>query len=78
MKRPHTVAELLNEATKALVKRDPQRLEELERISEGWLQTEEERISQYYLLHAMAEAAELLLDTPSDMEHEMDDEDEDA
>ncbi|WP_418025823.1 hypothetical protein ACNKFW_20395 (plasmid) [Paracoccus sp. TD-10] len=53
MNRPTTVTELIAEAANALIRRDPYRLEEL---------------AQIILLQAMAEAADLLLDTPSEIE----------
>ncbi len=68
MNRPTTVTELIAEAANALIRRDPQRLEELERISRGWMQTRDEELAQIILLQAMTEAAELLLDTPSEIE----------
>lgn len=55
------------EAANALIRRDPHRLEERERISRGWLQTQKEELAQILLLQAMKEAADLLLDTPSEI-----------
>ncbi|KGJ10084.1 hypothetical protein EQ718_01060 [Paracoccus versutus] len=52
----------------ALIRRDPQRLEELERIARGWMQTQDEELAQIILLQAMTEVADLLLDTPSEIE----------
>lgn len=68
MNRPTTVTELIAEAANALIRRDPHRLEELERISRGWMQTQDEELAQIILLQAMTEAADLLLDTPSEIE----------
>lgn len=68
MNRPTTVTELMAEAANALIRRDPHRLEELERISRGWMQTRDEELAQIILLQAMTEAADLLLDIPSEIE----------
>ncbi|RDD69872.1 hypothetical protein [Paracoccus versutus] len=68
MNHPTTVTELMAEAANALIRRDPHRLEELERISRGWMQTHDEELAQIVLLQAMTEAADLLLDTPSEIE----------
>ena len=51
----HTVNALMKEAGKALAKRDIDALEELDDISAGWLQPEEERISQITMLNSMLE-----------------------
>ncbi|ARC36789.1 hypothetical protein A6J80_10695 [Paracoccus yeei] len=69
MNHPSTVTELMAEAANALIRRDPYRLEELERISRGWMQTADEELAQIILLQAMIEAADLLLDTPSEIKH---------
>lgn len=71
---PSTVAELMEQAAAALARRDPQRLEQLERISDGWMQARWERDAQRVMLQAMAEAAEMLLDEPSDLGWDLDDE----
>ena len=68
MNRPTTITELMAEAANALIRRDPHRLEELERISRGWMQTQDEELAQILLRQAMTEAADLLLDTPSEIE----------
>lgn len=68
---------LMTEAAKALIKRDPMRLEELERIASNWLQTDSEKMAQINLLQAMTEAADFLLDQPSEIEI-AEDEDEEA
>lgn len=68
MNRPTTVTELMAEAAKALIRRDSHRLEELERITRGWMQTQDEELAQIILLQAMTEAADLLFDTPSEIE----------
>ncbi|MFN8683121.1 hypothetical protein ACDP63_18590 [Paracoccus sp. P2] len=68
MNHPTTVTELMAEAATALIRRDPRRLEELERISREWMQTPDEELAQIILLQAMTEAADLLLDTPSEIE----------
>ncbi|MDK8873400.1 MULTISPECIES: hypothetical protein [Paracoccus] len=68
MNHPTTVTELMAEAANALIRRDPHRLEELERITRGWMQTSDEELAQIILLQAMTEAADLLLDTPSEIE----------
>ncbi|MEF9602173.1 hypothetical protein O4J55_07400 [Paracoccus sp. PXZ] len=68
MNRPTTVTELMADAADALIRRDPHRLEELERISKGWMQTRDEELAQIILLQAMTEAADLLLDIPSEIE----------
>lgn len=68
MNRPNTVTELMAEAANALIRRDSHRLEELERIARGWMQTQDEELAQIILLQAMTEAADLLLDTPSEIE----------
>ncbi|WP_449043500.1 hypothetical protein [Paracoccus versutus] len=68
MNHPTTVTELMAEAANALIRRDPHRLEELERITRGWMQTADEELAQIILLQAMTEAADLLLDTPSEIE----------
>ncbi|KRW95719.1 hypothetical protein [Paracoccus sp. MKU1] len=68
MNNPTTVTELMAEAANALIRRDPHRLEELERISRGWMQTRDEELAQIILLQAMAEAADLLIDTSSEIE----------
>ncbi|RDD68661.1 hypothetical protein [Paracoccus versutus] len=65
---PSTVTELMAEAANALIRRDPHRLEVLEQISRGWMQTQDEEQAQIFLLQAMTEAADLLLDTPSEIE----------
>lgn len=69
MNHPSTVTELMAEAANALIRRDPYRLEELERISRGWMQTADEELAQIILLQAMIEAADLLLDTQSEIKH---------
>lgn len=68
MNQPTTVTEVMAAAADALIRRDPHRLEELERISRGWMQTQDEELAQNLLLQAMTEAADLLLDTPSEIE----------
>lgn len=68
MNHPSTVTELMAEAANALICRDPHRLEELEGISRGWMQTQDEELVQIILLQAMTEAADLLLDTPSEID----------
>lgn len=68
MNCPTIVTELIAEAANALIRRDPHRLEELERISRGWMQTQDEELAQIILLQAVTEAADLLLDTPSEIE----------
>lgn len=71
-REPHTVADLMTEAAKALIKRDPQRLEQLEQISAGWLQAGHEQDAQRAILQAMCEAADLLLDSPSEIHFDED------
>ncbi len=68
MNHPTTVTELMAEAADALIRRDSHRLEELERIARGWMQTQDEELAQIILLQAMTEAADLLLNTPSEIE----------
>ncbi len=53
MNRPNTVTELMADAAHALIRRDPHRLEELERISRAWMQTQDEELAQIILLQAM-------------------------
>lgn len=67
MNRPNTVTELMAEAAKALIQRDTVRIEELQRISAGWMQTTDEAESQRLLLEAILEAACLLEGDPSEI-----------
>lgn len=77
MTRPiSTIDDLMTEAAAALIRRDPQRLEEIAEIAGGWMQTEQEADAQRFLLMAMTEAADQLLDQPSHIE--IDDEGEAA
>jgi hypothetical protein len=69
MTRPHTTTDLIRAAGDALIRRDTLALEDLIRISAGWMQTEEETDAQQTLLHAILEAACLLEGEPSDLEH---------
>jgi hypothetical protein len=66
-RHPNTASELFEQAGLALAKRDPQRLEELQQISAEWLQMPYEASAQMTALHAMTEAADLLIDEPSDL-----------
>lgn len=67
MNHPNTVTELMAETAKALIQRDTLRIEELRRISDGWLQTRDESESQRLLLDAVLEAACLLEGEPSEI-----------
>ena len=78
MNRPNTVTELMAEAAKALIQRDTLRIEELHRISRGWMQTREEAAAQESLLEAILEAACLLESDPSEIEIAEDEDDEAA
>ena len=69
MTRPHTTTDLIRAAGEALIRRDTLALEDLIRISAGWMQTEEETDAQQTLLHALLEAACLLEGEPSELEH---------
>ena len=64
----NNIADMMTEAAKALIERDPHRLEQIENIIRNWLQTDSERMAQIHLLQAMTEAADLLLDTPSEID----------
>ena len=75
-RHPHTTAELIEQAGIALIRRDPERLEQLQAIAAGWLQAAHEASAIQTALNAMAEAAELLLDEESGIEIE-DEDDED-
>lgn len=52
------------------------RIEDLQRISADWMQAPHESAAQMHLLNAMAEAAEMLLDTDSDIEIDKDESEE--
>jgi hypothetical protein len=68
--------DLMTTAAIALIRRDPERLEELERECAHWLQDARATDAQRHLLQAMAEAAEMLLDSPSDIQIDDDAENE--
>jgi hypothetical protein len=63
-----SVAALMETAAAALVARDTQALEELQRRVQGWLQMSGELAAQSAMLDAMLEAAYMLIDEPSDIE----------
>lgn len=71
---PSTNADLMAQAAKALAKRDPYRLEQLEQIAEGWLEDRAEKDARRSMLQVMQEAAHLLDGEPTDMGWPEDDE----
>ena len=69
----HTTTDLMRAAGEALIRRDTIAIEDLMRVSAGWLQTSDETDAQQRLLRAILEAACLLEGEPSDLEGEIDD-----
>jgi hypothetical protein len=59
---PNNLNDLLNQAAKALDSGDVAWLEDLRLIAEGWLQDDESKNVQLYLLRSMAGAAEEIID----------------
>jgi hypothetical protein len=74
MTAPATTSELIRAAAHALIRRDTLAIEDLARISEGWLQSDDEAEAQHILLQAILEAACLLEGEPSDLIAEIEDE----
>lgn len=74
---PHTQADLLEQAARALAARDTEWLQQLEAHTEGWLEGRAEKDARRAMLQTMQEAAEMLYDQPSEMGW-ADDEDDDA
>lgn len=62
----HSITDLLAATAEALIARDTLRIEELKRISDGWLQMPDENEAQARLLDAILEAACLLEGEPSE------------
>ena len=75
MTAPATTTDLIRAAAHALIRRDTLAIEELARISEGWLQSHDEAEAQRKLLQAILEAACLLEGEPSELEDALEDED---
>ena len=67
MTAPATTSDLIRAAAHALIRRDTLAIEDLARISEGWLQGDDEAEAQRLLLQAILEAACLLEGEPSDL-----------
>ena len=74
MTDPTTTTDLIRAAAHALIRRDTLALEDLARVNDGWLQSDEEAAAQRLLLQAMLEAACLLEGEPSDLSAEIEDE----
>ncbi len=74
MTAPATTSELIRAAAHALIRRDTLAIEDLARISEGWLQSDDEAGAQRLLMQAILEAACLLEGEPSDLIAEIEDE----
>jgi hypothetical protein len=66
-----TTTDLIRAAAKALIRRDSDAILELAKISDGWLQSDDEAEAQSLLLRAIHEAACLLQREPSDLEREV-------
>lgn len=75
MTAPATTTDLIRAAAHALIRRDTLEIEDLARVSEGWLQGDDEASAQRLLLRAILEAACLLEGEPSDLSAEVEDED---
>ncbi|EPX84313.1 hypothetical protein ruthe_02527 [Rubellimicrobium thermophilum DSM 16684] len=73
MTAPATLTDLIRAAAHALIRRDTLEIQDLARISEGWLQSEEEAEAQRLLLDAILEAACLLEGEPSELESALED-----
>ena len=74
MTAPATTTDLIRAAAHALIRRDTLAIEDLARISAGWLQSDDEAEAQRLLLQAILEAACLLEGEPSDLSAEIEDE----
>ena len=72
---PATTTDLIRAAAHALIRRDTLAIEDLARISEGWLQSDDEAEAQRLLLQAILEAACLLEGEPSDLIAEIENDD---
>jgi hypothetical protein len=64
---PATTTDLIRAAARALIRRDILAIEDLVRVNEGWLQSDDEAEAQRLLLKAILEAACLLEGEPSDL-----------
>jgi hypothetical protein len=64
----NTTTDLIRAAAQALIRRDVIAIEKLARISDGWLQSDDEAEAQRLLLQAVLEAAGLLEGEPSYLE----------
>lgn len=73
MTTPSTLTDLIRAAAHALIRRDTLEIEDLARISDGWLQSDDEVEAQRLLLQAMLEAACLLEGEPSELESALED-----
>jgi hypothetical protein len=73
MTDPATTTDLIRAAAHALIRRDTLEIEGLARISDGWLQSDEEADAQRLLLQAILEAACLLEGEPSEFETALED-----
>jgi hypothetical protein len=75
MTAPATTTDLIRAAAQALIRRDTLAIEDLARVNEGWLQSDDEAEAQRLLLQAILEAACLLEGEPSDLSAAIEDED---
>jgi hypothetical protein len=67
MTAPATTTDLIRAAAQALIRRDILAIEDLARVNDGWLQSDDEAEAQRLLLQAILEAACLLEGEPSDL-----------
>jgi hypothetical protein len=75
MTAPATTTDLIRAAAQALIRRDTLAIEDLARVNEGWLQSDDEAEAQRLLLQAILEAACLLEGEPSDLSAAIEDKD---
>jgi hypothetical protein len=68
----NTTTDLIRAAAQALIRRDTLAIEDLARVNEGWLQSDDEAEAQRLLLQAILEAACLLEGEPSYLEPDTD------
>jgi hypothetical protein len=74
MTAPATTTDLIRAAAQALIRRDILATLDLARVSDGWLQSDDEAEAQRLLLQAILEAACLLEGEPSDLSAVIEDE----
>jgi hypothetical protein len=67
MTAPATTTDLIRAAAQALIRRDTLAIQDLARVNEGWLQSDDEAEAQRLLLQAILEAACLFEGEPSDL-----------